>query len=74
MKTTDRQFAEGDIVRHTGEFLRSIAWFLDVPINGRVISSQPLGSNTIVRVEWSDGTECGILSSNIEIDPINRNW
>ena len=72
--STEREFAAGDIVRHTGEFLRSIAWHLDVPINGRVISSQPLGSNTIVRVEWSDGTDCGILSSNIEIDPINRNW
>lgn len=63
------KFAVGDIVRHKGSFLRSIAWYTGVPVNGRVVSAEPLGTCILYRVEWCDGTENCIIEPNIEACP-----
>ncbi len=68
-----KQLKTGDIVRHTGKFLRSISWCLDVPINGLVKKvGQPLsvGGPDLVHVLWCDRDEsAAILSCNVELDP-----
>lgn len=57
-------FKVGDIVCHRAGFLRSVGWYTDVPINGRVeaITNEYMG---IVQVEWSDGNVGRILSTNL---------
>ena len=67
------KFAVGDIVRHTGKFLRSVGWYTEVPINGRIISVQPLGTIVLYLVEWSDGSETKIIEPNIETCPRAQN-
>ncbi len=63
-----RHFAVGDIVRHTGAFLRSIG-MVTAPINGIVREVQP---RDFVRVEWSDGVETWIKRHNLERDPRHK--
>ena len=71
-KEIKNQFAVGDIVRHTATFCQAIAWSTP-PVNGRVTSIEGCGwVDEIVRVEWSDGSECGILAGNIEEDMVSR--
>jgi len=43
----------GSLVRHTREFLRSVCWYTNVPINGLVRELD----EKIVTVEWNDGYE-----------------
>lgn len=65
-------FKAGDIVRHTSEFLRSIYWILDVPINGQVNSidqGRVSGYPDVLTVEWSDGNVTKILDCNVEFCP-----
>lgn len=46
---------EGDIVRHTAEFLKSTAWFTGVPIDGLVVSVVDHGSmKGWPMVQWSN--------------------
>lgn len=67
-------YVAGDIVRHTGEFLRSAGWFAGAPINGEVIAVKRAGDpgDQLLTVRWSDGTEGGIASCNVEFCPRGR--
>ena len=61
-------FAVGDKVRHTTKFLRSIAWFLDVPRFGTVTKVTAFHDQQLVTVEWCEFLETmGILGCNLEI-------
>ena len=61
----------GDIVRHTGNFLRSIQWCLDVPVNGMVLKVK--SNDKIAVVLWCDQDEgMSINVSNIEMCPTNK--
>ena len=60
------KFSVGDIVRHTGEFLRSVGWYTNVPINGKVTNV----SDRYVYVLWSDRNKPKPINpANIEKDP-----
>lgn len=59
----------GDIVRHRGDWLRSVGWVTGVPVNGRVQHQTPFGGGQALTVEWSDGNVCMILGSNVELCP-----
>jgi hypothetical protein len=69
-------YVAGDIVRHTGEFLRSVSWFAGAPINGEVIAVEGRREgdpgDQLLTVRWSDGTESGIASCNVEFCPRGR--
>ena len=60
----------GDIVRHTGTFLRSAGWFTGAPINGEVAAVATLDhgdpKRQLLTVRWSDGTESRIAACNVE--------
>jgi len=66
----------GDIVRHTGDFLRSAGWFTGVPINGEVAAVEdcdlPDPRRQLLTVRWSDGNENGIAACNVEFCPRGR--
>ena len=51
MSVPNKRFNVGDIVKHTGEHLRSIGWYTDVPKNGIVRSTNKDGWP---RVQWCD--------------------
>lgn len=65
----NKAFAIGDIVKHRGKFLRSIAWSVGVPVNGIVRELGTLGGKPFVHVEWSHGHTAPILAVNVELDP-----
>jgi hypothetical protein len=69
-------YVVGDIVRHTGEFLRSVGWFAGVPINGEVVAVENAWGgglrHQLLTVRWSDGTEGGIASCSVEFWPRGR--
>jgi len=69
-----RPYVAGDIVRHTGSFLRAAGWFAGAPINGEVIAATSAGNalHQLLTVRWSDGTEGGIASCNVEFCPRGR--
>lgn len=52
------KFKPGDIVCHKATFLRSICWFTDVPINGRVESI----CDPYVKVQWCDRGEAILIN------------
>jgi hypothetical protein len=55
-------FKPGDIVCHKATFLRSIAWYTNVPINGRV---EAVDGN-ILTVHWNDQENpTRILAANV---------
>jgi len=58
-------FSEGDIVKHKAEFLRSVGWYTDVPVNGQVVKAEELRSGQILTVDWSDGITSKILANNV---------
>lgn len=58
---SNREYKEGDLVKHTSRYLRSIAWFTNVPHNGRVTGVDM----ELVTVHWSDGHENRIHVANI---------
>ena len=59
MSVPNKRFNVGDIVKHTGEHLRSIGWYTDVPKNGIVRSTNKDGWP---RVQWCDeDNEIGTL-------------
>lgn len=61
------EYAIGDLVRHTGRFLRSIGWCLDVPIDGKVLKVRTLGKLPLLVVLWNDTDEpSSILAVNVE--------
>jgi len=65
------EFKQGDIVRHTGKFLRSIGMYAGAPINGQVVGFKKMAGRPWPVVEWSDedwGTKM-INPANIELDP-----
>ena len=76
MTTLAPPYRVGDIVRHTGDFLRSVSWFVAVPINGEIIATASAGHGSPPRqcltVRWSDGTESGIAACNVEFCPRGR--
>jgi hypothetical protein len=75
VKPPERPFQVGDIVRHTGEFLRSVGWIAGAPINGEVLAVDAVGDDDrrhLLRVAWSDGTECGIAAGAVEFCPRGR--
>lgn len=56
-------FEKGDIVCHRASFLRSISWYTDVPINGKVVDA---GDPEMPLVLWCDRDEpCRINAKNI---------
>lgn len=64
----------GAIVRHTGEYCRSIGWHTP-PLNGIVVSVRDDG-RPICTVWWCDedaGDGCNILAGNLELHPENAN-
>lgn len=66
----ENQYKEGDLVKHTAKFLKSIGWFSGVPINGRVesVEAEPgfYGvSACYLTVKWSDGNTNRIRASNV---------
>lgn len=64
-------FKVGDIVKHTGDFLRCTGWYTNVPKNGLVVEAEdvstlPKGVPQIVTVRWCDREEnTRILATNI---------
>lgn len=64
----------GDIVRHTGVFLRSIGLVAGAPINGEVRAVEGDGDlrDQLLDVEWSDGTRSTIIAANVEFCPRGR--
>jgi hypothetical protein len=44
------KFKEGDIVQHTSKFLHDIAWYTNVPTDGKVLSVD----EELVWVQWCD--------------------
>jgi hypothetical protein len=65
MKTV---FEVGDIVCYRSSFLRSIGWYTDVPINGRVVSAQHgacPGCEGFPKVQWCDRDDA------IAVNPAN---
>lgn len=69
-------YLAGDIVRHTGDFLRSAGWFAGVPINGEIAGVENTDRvdprRQLLTVRWSDGTESGIAACNVEFCPRGR--
>ena len=76
MTTLKPPYRIGDIVRHTGDFLRSVSWITGVPINGEVTGIGSVGGGVpqrqLLTVRWSDGTELGIAACNVEFCPRGR--
>ncbi len=67
MYADDRPVQVGDTVRHRAAFLRSISWYTEVPINGRVKRvTLHSGVPTIVEVEWSQEAPAKILAMHLE--------
>lgn len=64
-------YVAGDVVRHTGAFLRAVCWFT-APINGEVIAVGELAGSQLLTVRWSDGTEGSINEVNVEFCPRGR--
>jgi len=66
----------GDIVRHTGRFLRSTGQFAGAPINGEVRTVEPSPDHDHryqrLTVEWSDGATTRIIAVNVEFCPRGR--
>jgi hypothetical protein len=58
-------FKVGDVVCHKAAFLRSVGWFTEVPINGRVNRLRQFGANTWPVVEWADGNAGMVNPANI---------
>jgi hypothetical protein len=70
-----KQFKVGQIVRHTGEFLRNTGQFVGAPINGRVEALKPMMPNqpSWPVVLWNDADEPRMVNPvNIELDPRAR--
>ena len=64
----------GAIVRHTGEFCRSIGWHTP-PLDG-IVGAVADGDDTICTVWWCDqdaGDGFDILAGNLELHPSNAN-
>ncbi len=66
----------GDIIRHTGTFLRSTGQVAGAPINGEVQATKDAPDGDLrwqrLAVEWSDGTTTTIIAANIEFCPRGR--
>jgi len=67
-------FQEGDIVRHTGKFLRNTGMGVGAPINGKVVKVNTSGfTSGWPVVEWSDGGGPSPVNPvNLEFDPRHR--
>ncbi len=48
------KFKKGDIVKHKASFLRSCAWYTNVPINGLVTGYNDMGMPMVV---WNDQSD-----------------
>jgi hypothetical protein len=68
------KFKIGDIVRHTGKFLRSIGMYTGAPINGRIVGFSKIGGMIFPLVEWSDDMDNPrpVHPNNLELDPRYR--
>ena len=63
-------FRRGDLIRHTGKFLRSVGWHVGVPVDGQILEVKQLApGRDCLQVEWSDGNTSGILSCHVEFEP-----
>lgn len=66
----------GKLARYTSKFLQYTGQFLDVPINGIVLSiDDPRGDGSaIARIVWCSDTDraVSVLVSNLELDPACR--
>ncbi len=66
-------YEPGDILRHTGAFLRSAGLIAGAPINGEVRAVQDAPDRDPrwqrLDVEWSDGTTSTIIAANVEFCP-----
>jgi hypothetical protein len=49
-------FKVGDIIVHKSSFLRSVGWYIDVPINGKVLEVEEPDKHgwQMVTVQWND--------------------
>ena len=65
-------YQAGDIVRHTGKFLRNTGQYTGSPINGEVQSVSDFNGRQLLTVEWSDGHTCGVIACNVEFCPKGR--
>ena len=61
-------FRVGDIVKHDSNWLGSIDWITDVPVNGIVISTGSFGVRQICKVRWSDESTTSILADCLQLD------
>lgn len=62
------KYKEGDLVKYSSKFLRSVGWITEVPVDGRVTSviESPNGEDhTILRVHWSDGINSAVKAHNL---------
>jgi hypothetical protein len=71
-----KSFQVGDIVRHTGKWLRSVGLQRGAPINGKVVGFTKMGTGRMFPVvQWSDAPEgetTPVAPDNIEHDPRHR--
>lgn len=69
-------YQSGDIIRHTGAFLRSTGQIAGAPINGEVQAVNDAPDKDLrwqrLTVEWSDGTRGTIIAANVEFCPRGR--
>lgn len=51
-------FKVGDIVKHKASFLKSVGWYTNVPVNGKVVKveSPAMLGMPCVQVDWGDGS------------------
>jgi hypothetical protein len=57
-------FKTGDIVCFRASFLRSVQWFTDVPLNGKILSIE----GDIAKIEWSDEGVSGSHTKNLILE------
>lgn len=68
------KFAEGDVVRYTAKFLKSIGSYTGNPINGKIVGFTKMGAGKeFPLVHWSDADEAvAVHPGNIELDPRSK--
>ena len=55
----------GSIVRHRPEFLRSVQWHTDVPLNGIITDDSPKLGERFVRVWWCDRQRTDLVARSV---------
>ena len=58
-------FKPGDRVKYSRRFLHTIQGGVLCSMRGTVLLSKIIGSKSITRVKWNDGTESSALTNNL---------